>query len=132
MPPPLRDHGNYVISINKFVKWLATKVEEAGITIFTGFAGSELLFDDDGFGRDVIGVRTDDKGVDKLGEPKANFEPGYDLRAKITILAEGTRGNCAKSLIQHLGLEDPDHAQTYGLGIKSFGRSPPDALPRAK
>src|SRR5271167_1260497 len=120
VPPPLRDHGNYVISINKFVKWLAAKVEEAGITIFTGFAGSELLFDDDGLGHGVIGVRTDDKGVDKQGEPKANFEPGYDLHAKITILAEGTRGNCAKSLIQHLGLEDPNHAQTYGLGIKEL------------
>src|ERR1700689_173631 len=57
VPPPLRDHGNYVISINKFVKWLAAKVEEAGITIFTGFAGSELLFDADG----VKGVRTDAK-----------------------------------------------------------------------
>src|SRR5271170_4272775 len=68
VPPPLRDHGNYVISINKFVKWLAGKVEEAGITIFTGFAGSELLFDQDG----VTGVRTDDKGVDKQGNPKTN------------------------------------------------------------
>src|SRR5271155_4853486 len=124
VPPPLRDHGNYVISINKFVKWLAARVEEAGITIFTGFAGSELLFDDDGFGHGVIGVRTDDKGVDKQGEPKANFEPGYDLHAKITILAEGTRGNCAKSLIQRLKLEDPNHAQTYGLGIKELWEIP--------
>src|ERR1700734_2761702 len=81
VPPPLRDHGNYVISINKFVKWLAMKVEEAGITLFTGFAGSELLFDQDG----VTGVRTDDKGVDKQGNTKANFEPGYDLHSKITI-----------------------------------------------
>ena len=124
VPPPLRDHGNYVISINKFVKWLAAKVEEAGITIFTGFAGSELLFDDDGFGHGVIGVRTDDKGVDKQGEPKANFEPGYDLHAKITVLAEGTRGNCAKALIQRLGLEDPNHAQTYGIGIKELWEIP--------
>src|ERR1700761_4225381 len=84
-PPPLRDHGNYVISINKFVKWLGSKVEEAGITVFSGFAGSELLFDE---GR-VVGVRTDDKGVDKNGQPKSNFEPGYDLRAKVVILAEG-------------------------------------------
>src|SRR5262250_2055441 len=60
-PPPLRDHGNYVISLNRFVKWLGGKVEEAGVTIFTGFAGSELLIDNDA----VIGVRTDDKGVDK-------------------------------------------------------------------
>src|SRR5919206_551820 len=82
-PPPLRDHGNYVISLNRFTKWLAGKVEEAGITIFTGFAGSELLIDDNR----VAGVRTDDKGVDKNGERKANFEPGYDLRAKMVVLA---------------------------------------------
>ncbi len=69
VPPPLRDHGMYVISINKFVKWLAAKVEAAGITIFTGFAGSELLFDQDG----VTGVRTDDKGVDKQGRPRLIF-----------------------------------------------------------
>jgi electron-transferring-flavoprotein dehydrogenase len=127
VPPPLRDHGNYVISINKFVKWLGQKVEEAGITVFTGFAGSELLLEDDS--RDVetarvVGVRTDDKGVDKLGEPKANFEPGYDLRAKITVLAEGTRGNLAKDLIERLGLEDPEHAQTYGVGIKELWEIP--------
>ncbi|HEX3437352.1 MAG TPA: electron transfer flavoprotein-ubiquinone oxidoreductase [Pseudacidobacterium sp.] len=125
--PPLRDHGNHVISINKFVKWLGQKVEEAGITIFTGFAGSELLFDDDS--RDpelarIAGVRTDDKGVDKNGQPKANFEPGYDLRAKITIFAEGTRGSCAKQLIQRLNLENPDHAQTYGIGIKELWEIP--------
>lgn len=127
VPPPLQDHGNYIISINKFVKWLGQKVEEAGITVFTGFAGSELLFDDES--RDpetarVAGVRTDDKGVDKQGQPKANFEPGYDLRAKITILAEGTRGNCAKQLIERLHLEDPNHAQTYGVGIKELWEIP--------
>jgi len=120
VPPPLRDHGNYVISINKFVKWMAAKVEAAGITIFTGFAGSELLFD----GSRVAGVRTDDKGVDKQGQPKSNFEPGYDLRAKITVLAEGARGSCSKQLIERLGLEDPEHAQTYGVGIKELWEVP--------
>src|ERR1700681_3102691 len=64
-PPPLRDHGNYVISLNRFVKWLGSKVEETGITIFTGFAGSELLFVSDKGSNRVTGVRTDDKGVDK-------------------------------------------------------------------
>src|SRR5213592_106565 len=87
-PPPLRDHGNYVISLNRFVKWLGGKVEAAGITVFTGFAGSELLFD----GNRVTGVRTDDKGLDKHNERKSNFEPGYDLQAKVVILAEGSRG----------------------------------------
>ncbi len=124
MPPPLRDHGNYVISINRFVKWLGQKVEEAGITVFTGFAASELLFDEQfGSGR-VIGVRTDDKGVDKEGRQKANFEPGYDLHAKITILAEGSRGSCAKQLIERQQLEDPEHAQTYGIGIKELWEIP--------
>jgi electron-transferring-flavoprotein dehydrogenase len=120
VPPPLRDHGNYVISINKFVKWMAAKVEAAGITIFTGFAGSELLFDQDR----VAGVRTDDKGVDKEGRPKSNFEPGYDLHSKITVLAEGARGSCSKQLIERFHLEDPEHAQTYGVGIKELWEIP--------
>src|SRR5690348_9386896 len=58
-PPPLRDHGNYVISINRFVKWLGQKVEETGITLFTGFAGETLAFD----GNQVLGVETEDKGI---------------------------------------------------------------------
>jgi electron-transferring-flavoprotein dehydrogenase len=120
VPPPLRDHGNYVISLNKFTKWLGQKVEDAGITVFTGFAGSELLMSGD----QVNGVRTDDKGVGKDGQPKSNFEPGYDLHAKITILAEGPRGNCAKQLIDTLNLEDPNHAQTYGLGVKELWEIP--------
>jgi electron-transferring-flavoprotein dehydrogenase len=120
VPPPLRDHGNYVISINKFVKWMAAKVEAAGITLFTGFAGSELLFDGDG----VVGVRTDDKGVDKEGQPKSNFEPGYDLHSKITVLAEGARGSCTKQLIDRFQLEDSEHAQTYGVGIKELWEVP--------
>ncbi len=127
VPPPLRDHGNYIISLNKFVKWMGQKVEEAGITIFTGFAGSQLLWDGgngDVATARVTGVQTDDKGVDKEGQPKGNFEPGYDLRAKVTVLAEGTRGNCAKELIGRLGLEDPNHAQTYGLGIKELWEIP--------
>jgi electron-transferring-flavoprotein dehydrogenase len=134
VPPPLRDHGNYVISINKFVKWLAAKVEEAGITIFTGFAGSELLFKEDdgeenGFDHGVVGVRTDDKGVDKQGEPKANFEPGYDLHAKITILAEGTRGNCAKQLIQSSTSKTPTTPRPMASASRSCGRFPPAASP---
>src|ERR1700729_2144579 len=115
-PPPLRDHGNYVISINKFVKWLGSKVEETGITIFTGFAGSELLFD----GNRVSGVRTDDKGVDKEGNRKSNFEPGYDLQAKITILAEGPRGSLTKQLISKFDLARNANPQTYGVGVKEL------------
>ena len=119
-PPPLRDHGNYVISINKFVKWLGEKVEAAGITVFTGFAGSELLIEDN----KVVGVRTDDKGVDKHNQPKSNFEPGYDLRAKCVILAEGPRGSLTKQLVARFDLDKYRNPQTYGVGVKELWEVP--------
>ena len=119
-PPPLRDHGNYVISINRFVKWLAGKVEEAGITIFTGFAGSELLYD----GGRVSGVRTDDKGVDKQNQQKSNFEPGYDVKAKVVVLAEGPRGSLTKQLVKKFDLMKGRNPQTYGVGVKELWEVP--------
>jgi electron-transferring-flavoprotein dehydrogenase len=119
-PPPLRDHGNYVISLNRFVKWLGSKVEEAGITVFTGFAGSELRFDGDR----VTGLLTDDKGVDKQNQPKSNFEPGYELQAKVVILAEGTRGSLTKQLINKFDLAKDCNPQTYGQGVKELWEVP--------
>src|ERR1700690_2010848 len=119
-PPPLRDHGNYVISLNRFVKWLGGKVEEAGITVFTGFAGSELRFDGDR----VTGVLTDDKGVDKQNQQKSNFEPGYELQAKGVILAEGSRGSLTKQLINKFDLAKDCNPQTYGQGVKELWEVP--------
>jgi electron-transferring-flavoprotein dehydrogenase len=123
-PPPLRDHGNYVVSINRLVKWLGEKVEAAGITIFTGFAGSEILVEDDR----VVGVRTDDKGVDKNNERKANFEPGYDLKSKVVIFAEGTRGSLTKQLIGRFQLDRDRNPQTYGAGVKELWELPPGRI----
>src|SRR6202163_1804368 len=119
-PPFLRDHGNYVISLNRFVKWMGSKVEQTGITIFTGFAGSELLYEGDR----VSGVRTDDKGVDKEGHQKSNFEPGYDLNAKIVILAEGPRGSLTKQLVQKFDVARNANPQTYGVGVKELWEVP--------
>ncbi|PYP92173.1 MAG: electron transfer flavoprotein [Candidatus Angelobacter sp. Gp1-AA117] len=119
-PPPLRDHGNFVISINRFVKWLGEKVEQAGITVFTGFAGSELLFNENR----VVGVRTDDKGVDKHNQQKSNFEPGYELKSKITILAEGTRGSLTKQLVGRFNLDQHRNPQVYGVGVKELWEVP--------
>src|ERR1700747_454955 len=99
---------------------MGSKVEETGITIFTGFAGSELLFDGDR----VSGVRTDDKGVDKEGHQKSNFEPGYDLQAKVVILAEGPRGSLTKQLITKFDLAKDRNPQTYGQGIKELWEVP--------
>ena len=120
MPPPMRDHGNYIISINRFVKWLGEKVEQAGITVFTGFAGAELRFDGDR----VTSVITDDKGVDKTGQPKSNFEPGYELKSKITVLAEGTRGSLTKQLVGKFNLDQNRNPQTYGVGVKELWEVP--------
>src|SRR6202034_761414 len=114
-PPPLANHGNYVISLNKFVKWLGGLVEKKGVNIFTQFAGRELIYEKKG----VAGVITDDKGVDKNGKPKDNFTPGYELRAKITVLAEGTRGSLTKKLVAEKNLANIN-PQTYGLGIKEL------------
>lgn len=119
-PPFLRDHGNYVVSLNRFVKWLGGKVEETGITVFTGFAGSELLYEGDR----VTGVRTDDKGVDKEGHQKSNFEPGYDLQAKVVILAEGPRGSLTKQLVEKFDLMKDRNPQAYGVGIKELWEVP--------
>jgi electron-transferring-flavoprotein dehydrogenase len=119
-PPPMQDHGNYVISLNRFTKWMGGKVEEAGITVFSGFAGSELLYD----GSRVTGVRTDDKGVDKNNQPKGNFEPGYDLKSKVTILAEGPRGSLTKQLITRFDLLKDRNPQTFGVGVKELWELP--------
>ncbi|HXO88799.1 MAG TPA: electron transfer flavoprotein-ubiquinone oxidoreductase [Candidatus Acidoferrales bacterium] len=114
-PPPLANHGNYVISLNKFVKWLGGLVEKKGVNIFTQFAGRELIYEKKG----VAGVITDDKGVDKNGKPKDNFTPGYELRAKVTVLAEGPRGSLTKDLVDRLKL-DGVNPQVYGIGIKEL------------
>jgi electron-transferring-flavoprotein dehydrogenase len=127
-PPPMQDHGNYVISLNRFTKWLGAKVEETGITIFSGFAGSELLWE----GERVAGVRTDDKGVDKTNQPKANFEPGYDLKSKLTILAEGSRGSLTKQLVGRLELTKDRNPMTYGVGVKELWELPAGRLQPGK
>ena len=114
-PPPLRNHGNYVISLNKIVKWLGGLVEKKGVNLFTQFAGRELLYEREG----IAGVRTEDKGVDKNGKPKDNFTPGYELRAKVTVLAEGPRGSLTKELVNRLKL-DGLNPQVYGIGIKEL------------
>jgi len=114
-PPPLKNHGNYVISLNKLVKWLGGLVEKKGVNLFTQFAGRELLYDKNG----IAGVLTEDKGLDKNGKPKDNFTPGYELRAKVTVLAEGPRGSLTKDLVGKLKL-DGLNPQIYGLGIKEL------------
>jgi electron-transferring-flavoprotein dehydrogenase len=120
IPPPLNNHGNYVVSLAKLTTWLGGLVEESGVDIFPGFAGTEILYEDDR----VVGVRTGDKGIDPDGNKKSNFEPGIDLRAKITVFGEGTRGSLAKELIKKLNLDDGKNPQTYVAGVKEIWELP--------
>ena len=119
-PPFLHNHGNFVVSLNRLGRWMGEKVEEAGVSVFAGFAGKEMLYEEDR----VVGVRTDDKGLDREGKPKSNFEPGYDLRAKVTVLAEGSHGSLAKQLIGRLNLDQGRNPQTYAVGVKELWEVP--------
>src|SRR3981189_881984 len=99
-PPPFQNKGNYVVSLNKIVKWMGERVEAAGVNVFKEFGGAQLIYERDGIG----GVITEDKGVDKNGKPKDNYQPGYELRAKVTVLAEGPRGSLTKQLVEKKNL----------------------------
>jgi electron-transferring-flavoprotein dehydrogenase len=125
-PPPLTNHGCYIVSLNQLVKWLAAEVESSGgIDVFTGFAGQEVLFD----GTKVIGVRTGDRGLDKHGGRKPNFEPGVDIHAKVTIFCDGVRGNLTKTLMSTLNLAEGREPATFAIGIKELWEVPKDRLP---
>jgi electron-transferring-flavoprotein dehydrogenase len=128
-PPPLANHGYYIVSLNRLAAWMGEKCEEAGVNIFPEFPAAEVLYDE----KDrVVGVRTGDKGIDKEGKRKANFEPGVDLLAKVTVLGEGVRGSLTKKLIQRLGLDEGREPQVYSLGVKELWELPDDRYPTGR
>ena len=124
-PPFLHNTGNYVVSLNRLGKWMGQEVEEAGITIFTDTAGVQVLYDAKGA---VAGVRTGDKGVDRQSRPKENHQPGSDLHARVTVIAEGPRGSLAKQLFLEKELEKGINPMTYGLGLKELWEVPAGRL----
>jgi electron-transferring-flavoprotein dehydrogenase len=113
-PPPFRNHGNYVVSVAELSRWLAEKAEEAGAFILTETAAQQLLVEDGV----VRGVRSGDKGRNKDGEPLPNFEPGSDVVAKATVLAEGTWGHLTGAAIQEFDLAKDREPQVWALGVK--------------
>ena len=123
-PPPLANHGCHVISLNRFVKWLAELAEAEGVDVFNGFSASEVLYEGDR----VIGVRTGDRGIGRDGARKPTFELGVDIHATVTILADGVRGNLTKTVVTRLGLDRGRLPQTYALGIKELWDVPPGRL----
>jgi electron-transferring-flavoprotein dehydrogenase len=121
VPPMLDNDGKYVASLGKLVKWMAAKVEAAGVDVFSGFSGRSVLLDGDR----VVGVRTGDRGLDKHGKPKSNFEPGIDIRSKVVVLGEGPRGTLTLQLERRAVAI---HRSTPSASRKS-GRSQARSLP---
>ncbi len=116
-PPQMHNKGNYIISLGNLCRWLGEQAEALGVEIYPGFAATEILIDDDGR---VRGVATGDMGVGKDGENTANYEPGVELHARWTLIAEGCRGSLTKGLFERFGLREGVDPQSYGIGIKEL------------
>lgn len=120
IPPGFHNQGLSIISLSKFCRWLGKQVEEEGVNLFTGFAGKETLWEE----QQIVGVRTGDKGIDAKSQPKANFEPGVDIRAKLTIFAEGVRGYLSKQLAKTSPSTTDHNPPLFETGVKEIYRLP--------
>ncbi len=120
--PHLANHGNYVVSLGEVCRWLAGVAEEMGVEIYPGFAGAEVLIENNR----VVGVATGDMGITRDGEHGPNYAPGMELRGKYTLFAEGCRGSLTKRVMAHYDLRKGVDPQTYGLGIKEVWEIPPE------
>ncbi len=116
-PPQMANHGNYIVSLGNFCRWLGEQAEALGVEIYPGFAAAEVLYHEDG---SVKGVATGDLGIGKDGQPGHNFQPGMELHARQTIFAEGCRGSLTGELFERFNLRDGADPQTYGIGIKEL------------
>ncbi len=123
MPRFMNNKGTYTLSLGNFCRWLAGQAEELGVEIFPGFPASELLFSDD---ESLKGVATGDLGIARDGNRRDDYQPGMELHAKYTFLAEGARGHLTKRLTEIFGLRDESGPQIFGLGIKELWEVPPE------
>ncbi len=119
-PPGMGNHGNYIVSLNKFIGWLAEQAEAAGVEIYPETAAYELIVEN---GK-TVGIRTVDMGLDKEGHPKSNFEPGTIIKANLVVLAEGVHGSLTKQAREKLGIFDHSINQSYLTGVKEVWEIP--------
>ena len=112
----MHNEGNYIVSLGNVSRWLGEQAEALGVEIYPGFTAAEYIVEDGA----IKGIVTGDMGVDANGEPKAEYTPGMELRAKYTVFAEGCRGHLGKSLISEFKLDEGKDPQHYGIGIKEL------------
>jgi electron-transferring-flavoprotein dehydrogenase len=120
VPGFLHNEGNFVVSLSEVVRWLGSQAEDLGVNILSGFSAAGLVENE---GK-VEGIYTNDFGIDKQGKKKESFQPGVEIRAKQTFLAEGCRGSLSQKVIKKNGLDKGKDVQTYGLGIKEVWKIP--------
>jgi electron-transferring-flavoprotein dehydrogenase len=121
LPPMLNNHGNLILSLGLLTPLMAQKAEALGVDVFAGFSAAEVIYDTD---QSVAGVQIGDMGLEKNGEPGPNYAPGPEIRARITVIAEGARGSLAKKLIRRYSLDARACPQTYALGLKELWQLP--------
>ena len=119
-PPPFKNHGNEVMSVSALARYQQQIAEDNGAYILTETAATQLIVEDG----EVVGVRSGDKGRGKDGEPLGNFEPGTDIKAKATVLAEGCWGHLTGPAIREFDLGEGREPQTWELGVKEVWRVP--------
>ena len=122
LPPLMKNHGNYIVSLGNVCRWLASEAERLGVEIYPGFPAAEVLYDD---ASAVAGIATGDLGVARDGSHRADYQPGMELRAKYTLFAEGCRGSLSQELMQRFNLRDGVDPQKYGIGIKELWQLAP-------
>ena len=120
--PNFNNHGNYIMSLANFCRWLAKEAESLGVEIFPGFTASEVIIEND----QLKGIVTGEMGVSKSGEKKASYQPSMELRAKYTVLSEGCRGHLGKQIIKKFNLDEGKDPQHYGIGFKEIWDIKPD------
>ena len=123
LPGCFINHGNYIVSLGSVCRWLGAQAEALGVEIYPGFAGAEVLYDDQ---NRVIGVVTGDMGVGRDGQPTDAYQPGMELRGKYTLFAEGCRGHLGKQLEAKYELRKGADPQVYGIGIKELWEVKPE------
>jgi len=121
VPPGMNNHGNFIVSLGAMCAWLAPQAEALGVDVFPGFAAADNIYNEDG---SVAGVRIGDMGVAKDGTHKASYTQGIDIKAKVTVLAEGARGSLTKQLIKRFDLAKDADPQGYSIGIKELWHVP--------
>ncbi|TMG82671.1 MAG: electron transfer flavoprotein-ubiquinone oxidoreductase [Betaproteobacteria bacterium] len=123
LPPLMNNHGNHIVSLGNVCRWLSSQAETLGVEIYPGFPAAEALYDERGA---VRGVATGDMGVARDGSHKPEYQPGMELHAKYTLLAEGCRGSLSQELMGRFNLRDGVDPQKYGIGLKELWQVAPD------